>query len=562
MVVTGGGRGIGAATALLAAEQGYQGLRELPRRTRIRRDSLAKRIERHRGPGGRLIRSRRRASLREVDRKLGRVTALVNNAGIVDRGTRVENMTAARIARMFAINVTGSFLCAREAIKRMSTRHGGTGGAIVNVSSIAAKLGGAGRVRRLRRVEGRDRHLHHRPGEGSRRRGHPRQRGAARHHPHRDPRLERRPGAPRAHRRHGAARRGPARPKKWRAPSSGCCPTRRPTSPARWSTSPAAADLGGHRLRPPRARRRAASRALALALSKKLPLEIVSIDSAQVYRGMDIGTAKPSAAERAAVPHHLIDLIDPDQSYSAGQWREAAIRCVGEILEQKEGPACWSAARCSTTAPGMPASTRCRRPMPRCAREIDAEAARARLAGAARRAGEGRPGNRAAPPPNDAQRIQRALEVFRLTGKPLSALQGARDRRAAFRAARRSPSSPRSRDAARRIEERFDAMLQARAGRRGEERCASEFDLNGGDAEHARGRLPAGLGDASKERPTRRPCASERIAATRQLAKRQLTWLRSFPDLVRLDAGGAQDAAVALELLLDQIGKPLGRAGR
>jgi NAD(P)-dependent dehydrogenase (short-subunit alcohol dehydrogenase family) len=72
------------------------------------------------------------------------VTALVNNAGIVDRGTRVELMTAARITRMLAVNVTGSFLCAREAIKRMSTRLGGPGGAIVNLSSIAARLGGSG----------------------------------------------------------------------------------------------------------------------------------------------------------------------------------------------------------------------------------------------------------------------------------------------------------------------------------------------------------------------------------------------------------------------------------
>jgi NAD(P)-dependent dehydrogenase (short-subunit alcohol dehydrogenase family) len=79
-----------------------------------------------------------------VDRSLGRLSALVNNAGIVDRGTRVEQMSAARIARMLAINVTGSFLCAREAVKRMSTRNGGGGGAIVNVSSIASRLGGAG----------------------------------------------------------------------------------------------------------------------------------------------------------------------------------------------------------------------------------------------------------------------------------------------------------------------------------------------------------------------------------------------------------------------------------
>ena len=79
-----------------------------------------------------------------VDRSLGPVTALVNNAGIVDLGTRVEAITSARLQRMFAVNVFGSFLCAREAVKRMSRRHGGKGGVIVNVSSIAAKLGGAG----------------------------------------------------------------------------------------------------------------------------------------------------------------------------------------------------------------------------------------------------------------------------------------------------------------------------------------------------------------------------------------------------------------------------------
>jgi len=80
----------------------------------------------------------------ETDKALGRVTALVNNAGIVDRSQRVEAITAARLARMFAINVAGSFLCAREAVKRMSTKHGGKGGAIVNVSSAAAKLGSPG----------------------------------------------------------------------------------------------------------------------------------------------------------------------------------------------------------------------------------------------------------------------------------------------------------------------------------------------------------------------------------------------------------------------------------
>ena len=143
LVVTGGGRGIGAATALLAAEKGYKVCVNY-RQDKDSAVSLAKRIN---GVAIQADVSSEAEILRmfdEVDRKLGRLSALVNNAGIVDLGSRVEKMTAARIARMFAINVTGSFLCAREAIKRMSTRNGGKGGAIVNVSSIAAKLGGSG----------------------------------------------------------------------------------------------------------------------------------------------------------------------------------------------------------------------------------------------------------------------------------------------------------------------------------------------------------------------------------------------------------------------------------
>src|SRR6185503_3809385 len=79
-----------------------------------------------------------------IDAKLGRITALVNNAGVVDKGARVEAISVPRLERMFGINVYGSFLCAREAIKRMSKRHGGPGGSIVNLSSIAARLGGSG----------------------------------------------------------------------------------------------------------------------------------------------------------------------------------------------------------------------------------------------------------------------------------------------------------------------------------------------------------------------------------------------------------------------------------
>jgi NAD(P)-dependent dehydrogenase (short-subunit alcohol dehydrogenase family) len=148
MVVTGGGRGIGAATARLGAERGYA----VAINYRSNREAADSLVEEIRSKGSRAIAVAGDVALEAdvlglfetVDRQLGRVTALVNNAGMVDRGTRVEHMGAERIARMLAVNVTGSFLCAREAVKRMSTRHGGPGGAIVNLSSIAARLGGAG----------------------------------------------------------------------------------------------------------------------------------------------------------------------------------------------------------------------------------------------------------------------------------------------------------------------------------------------------------------------------------------------------------------------------------
>jgi NAD(P)-dependent dehydrogenase (short-subunit alcohol dehydrogenase family) len=143
MVVTGGGRGIGAATALLAAEKGFRVCVNYLK-DKDSAASLAKKIDGIAVQADVASETDVVRMFDEVDRKLGRLTALVNNAGIVDVGTRVERMTGARIARMFAINVTGSFLCAREAVKRMSTRHGGAGGAIVNVSSIASKLGGPG----------------------------------------------------------------------------------------------------------------------------------------------------------------------------------------------------------------------------------------------------------------------------------------------------------------------------------------------------------------------------------------------------------------------------------
>jgi NAD(P)-dependent dehydrogenase (short-subunit alcohol dehydrogenase family) len=148
MIITGGGRGIGAQTARLAAKEGYAVCINYLR-DRASAEALKAEIEKGKGKaiavrGDVSVEGDVMNMFQQTDRALGRVTVLVNNAGIVDRGMRVELMTAARLARMFAINVTGSFLCAREAVKRMSKKHGGAGGAIVNVSSVASKLGGPG----------------------------------------------------------------------------------------------------------------------------------------------------------------------------------------------------------------------------------------------------------------------------------------------------------------------------------------------------------------------------------------------------------------------------------
>ena len=148
LVVTGSSRGIGAATACLAAEQGYVVCVNY-----LRNQDAANRVVNAIQQMGRqaIAISADVASENDVlrlfetvDKQLGAVTALVNNAGILEQQIRVEQVDAARLNRIFAANVIGSFLCAREAVKRMSTQRGGNGGAIVNVSSVAARLGSPG----------------------------------------------------------------------------------------------------------------------------------------------------------------------------------------------------------------------------------------------------------------------------------------------------------------------------------------------------------------------------------------------------------------------------------
>ncbi|MDR6888800.1 MULTISPECIES: SDR family oxidoreductase [Variovorax] len=145
LLITGGGRGIGAATALLAAQRGYAVAVNYASNS-LAADEVVRTI---RAGGGTAIavqadvgdEAQVVAMFEKIDTKLGRLTALVNNAGVVDVQARVDQMSVERLTRMFRINVIGSFICAREAVRRMSTRHGGSGGAIVNISSGAARLG-------------------------------------------------------------------------------------------------------------------------------------------------------------------------------------------------------------------------------------------------------------------------------------------------------------------------------------------------------------------------------------------------------------------------------------
>lgn len=148
MIVTGGARGIGAATSRLAAQRGYAVCVNYLHNAEAA-DTVVREIA---GAGGRAVAAQGDVA-KEADvirmfdnaaRELGPVTALVNNAGILERQTRLDDMEAARFERVFATNILGSFLCAREAVRRMSTKHGGQGGAIVNVGSMASTLGSPG----------------------------------------------------------------------------------------------------------------------------------------------------------------------------------------------------------------------------------------------------------------------------------------------------------------------------------------------------------------------------------------------------------------------------------
>ncbi len=275
--------------------------------------------------------------------------------------------------------------------------------------------------------------------------------------------------------------------------------------------------------------------AAALEIATHIPCEIISVDSALVFRGMDIGSAKPTAEERAAVPHHLIDILDPSESYSVMQFRDDAIRIASDIIARGKLPLLVGGTMLYFKGlrdglDDLPQAD------PALRAQIDMEIARHGVPALHRRLAEVDAPTAARLKPTDTQRIQRAMEIYLLTGQPMSSLL-----------ARAAPPElpfdllpialePSDRSMLhQRIEQRFDAMLAAHPGLLDEVRTL-----------RARGDLHLGLPsmrcvgyrqawehlDGAYDLTTLR---EKGIAATRQLAKRQLTWLRSMHDRIVID---------------------------
>ena len=297
--------------------------------------------------------------------------------------------------------------------------------------------------------------------------------------------------------------------------------------------------------------------AAALAFAARRPVEIISVDSALVYREMDIGTAKPTAEERALVPHHLIDIVDPLDAYSAADFRADTLRLVGEIVARDRVPLLVGGTMLYYKAltqglndlPGADPEVRA---------ALDADAARDGWPGLHARLAAVDPVTAARLAPNDSQRIQRALEVFMLTGQPMSAWLAAPPR--VDEAARPWQFTPIA------LEPSDRSVLHERIARRFDMMLAAGF-VDEVKRLRARGDLHPGLPsmrcvgyrqvweylDGAIDHDTMR---DKGVFATRQLCKRQLTWLRSMPERIVVDCCADDATAQALDAIERLISRP------
>jgi len=293
--------------------------------------------------------------------------------------------------------------------------------------------------------------------------------------------------------------------------------------------------------------------AAALELARHVPAEIISVDSALVYREMDIGTAKPTAAERASVPHHLIDILDPTEAYSAMQFRQDALRLVAEIQGRGKLPLLVGGTMLYFKAlqdglDELPQAD------PELRAQLDREAAQSGVPALHARLATLDPETAARLKPNDAQRIQRALEIITLSGQPMSQLLAKAPRLELPFQLLPIALEPSDRSVLhQRIATRFDAMLARPDGLLEEvRRLRARGDLHLG--------LPSmrcvGYRQAWEYMDGAYGLAELRekgIAATRQLAKRQLTWLRSMPERTVIDCLDPQAATRIAHLVMDAL---------
>lgn len=294
---------------------------------------------------------------------------------------------------------------------------------------------------------------------------------------------------------------------------------------------------------------------LALCLAQTLPVEIISVDSALVYRGMDIGTAKPDLEQRARVPHHLIDILDPTQSYSAARFRVDALRCMAQITARGRLPLLVGGTMLYFKAlkeglDPLPQAD------PHLRAQIDERAAKFGWPALHAELARLDPSTAARLQPTDAQRIQRALEVCLTSGRPMSELLG-RARGALPYRLLEVALLPSDRSVLhRRIAERFDAMLAA--GFLDEVRkLRATYPLHPD--------LPSmrcvGYRQAWDHLEGKTDAATFRaraIAATRQLAKRQITWLKSWQGAEVFDCLRPDLYAAVVKWIESSMTRPTG----
>ena len=295
-------------------------------------------------------------------------------------------------------------------------------------------------------------------------------------------------------------------------------------------------------------------RAAARAIAQRWPVEIINVDSATIYRGMDIGTAKPTAHERGEVSHHLLDLLDPTNSYSVASFRRDALQCVRDIQSRGHLPLFVGGTMMYFKAlrdglNDLPAAD------PEIRKALEASAAAEGWPAMHARLKTIDPVTAQRLSPNDSQRIGRAFEIWQISGQPMSALLGATqpaDEPVATITLSLEPLERSQLHA--RIAERFDQMLELGL-------------LAEVQALHARGDLHLGLPSVRcvgyrqlwavlEGELDLKQAREQAISATRQLAKRQITWLRSQPERRIIDACSPTATAQLVQALADVLNPP------